>query len=676
MRRTTLTYRSDIDGLRAISVALVFAFHLGLIGGGFIGVDVFFVISGCLITGIIHAELEGGRFTFKEFYERRARRILPALLTMIVATAAGGYILLYPGDYETFGRSSLYALAGLSNIFFMTHTGYFDLPSQNMPLLHTWSLGVEEQFYVLWPAVLMIGYRIFGGSKLAWRSFLGAIVAASFVAAFLEVSRDPKAAFYLPFTRGWELALGGLLVFLPRVSGRIAVALPPLGLTLIAATAIILKPSDPFPGLNALPPVIGALLILCSGQTIVGGLLGRLAPIGRISYSLYLWHWPIIVFWRVYLNGAPLAGLDMLVIVGLATGVSVLSYAFIEQPLRRIRLRPVLLLALTAEIAVAAIIVPIVRTTGFPGRIPASAQALGSSDLMWTWQCPESKDVGLLGWPSIVQTAPSCIAGSSWEHARHHALVWGDSNAEAIFPLLGLAASRQDTSIILVNPCPAIIHQGITQRYWPEEPKYNEYCETNRNSVLKYLDNGSVPIDMIIVASSWTNTIHVLVRHASDRPDESKHLNVLQDGFDSLIPLIKYHRKIVLFGDVPKWGIGYPVPCVLAQIALPRRACTTDVSSIPMTLFNQMEKPSHDILRSAAAKAGVTSYSPEDYLCDTDRCLTKVNGDFIYRDGDHLRRNLSLETSNKLVELMNLESLFKDLDDHPLPSKASDPVAH
>ncbi|MGI3902458.1 MAG: acyltransferase family protein [Janthinobacterium lividum] len=662
--------------MRAVSVALVFAFHLGLIGGGFIGVDVFFVISGCLITGIIHAGIEEGRFTFKDFYERRARRILPALLTMIVATTVGGYILLYPGDYETFGRSALYALAGLSNIFFLNHTGYFDLPSQNMPLLHTWSLGVEEQLYVLWPAILIVGHRIFGGSRPAWRSFLSAIVAASFVAALVEVSRDPKAAFYLPFTRGWELALGGLLVFLPRVSGRIAVALPPVGLMLIAASAVFLKPSDPFPGLNALPPVIGALLILCSGQAIVGRLLGRLAPLGRISYSLYLWHWPIIVYWRVYLNGAPLTGLDMMVIVGLATGVSILSYAFIEQPFRRMRLRPVLLLALTAEIAVAAIIVPIVRTTGFPGRIPASAQALGSSDMMWAWQCPESKDIGLLGWPSIAQTAPSCIAGSSWEHARHHALLWGDSNAEAIFPLLDLAASRQDTSIILVNPCPAIIHQGVAQRYWPEEPKYNDYCEANRNAVLKYLDNGSVKIDVIVIASSWTNTSHLLVSHANDRPDESKHLDVLREGFADLLPRIKDHRRVIVFGDIPKWNIGYPVPCVLAKIALPRRACDTDVSSIPMTLFDRIEKPPHDILRSAAAIAGVTSYNPEDYLCDADRCVTQVNGEFIYRDGDHLRRNLSHDTLARLVELMNLEPLFRGLGDHSMSGNTSDPVVH
>src|SRR5262249_3137124 len=210
----------DIDGLRALSVLLVLAFHLGGISGGFIGVDVFFVISGFLITGMIREAVDAGAFSFGWFYQRRARRILPALLLVVTATAAAGFVLLLPGDYQSLAKSALYATVGASNFFFLFNTGYFDAPASSMALLHTWSLGVEEQFYLLWPAFLWLVSGIVGKSRRAWSAVFLAVIVASFAAAAWQVTHDPKAAFFLPHTRAWELALGGLLAVVPSVGHR------------------------------------------------------------------------------------------------------------------------------------------------------------------------------------------------------------------------------------------------------------------------------------------------------------------------------------------------------------------------------------------------------------------------------------------------------------------------
>jgi peptidoglycan/LPS O-acetylase OafA/YrhL len=662
-----MRYRADVDGLRAVSIILVLAFHLGLNGGGFVGVDVFFVISGYLITGLIYGGMEDQKFTLKGFYERRARRILPALITVVLATAAAGYVLLYPGDYATFGRSALFALVGLSNVFFLDNTGYFDLPSQSMPLLHTWSLGVEEQFYVCWPALLLAGRKIFGRSSRGWCWLLTAIIVASFAAALFQVQRDPKAAFYLPYTRAWELALGGLLVFLPQIRSRASEAFPLLGLALIVGSSVYLNATDPFPGLNALAPVIGAALVIYPISTVCGRLLARLSPLGLISYSLYLWHWPVIVFWRIYMNGVALSFADIVLIVGFSVGLSILSWMFVEQPFRKARFRSVLTVAVVAELVAAVVIAPIVATAGVPARVPASALRLGDRNAMWAWQCPQMLDVGLLRDPDTSSSHETCIIGAPWASANRHALVWGDSNAEAILPLLNLGALRHDTSVAVVDICPAILHEGVVQRYWPEQPGYNQYCEASRAAVLRLLD-GKVSIDLVILAASWSNLPSVLRLNGRDRSRSSERddpggliafsegLNAMRHGFDDLLPRISKNRRVVVFADIPKWE-NELIGCVLALVALPRRPCASELS-IP----NYDAKRQHDVLRSVAEQNHVIAYSPEDYLCGADGCRMFINGEFIYRDSEHFRRDLAPATLEQLSDLMQIDKLFSGLD--------------
>jgi peptidoglycan/LPS O-acetylase OafA/YrhL len=332
-------YRPEIDGLRAIAIIAVLFFHLGLgCPGGYIGVDVFFVISGYLITGIIQRGLESGRFTLADFWERRIRRIYPAFAVMMITTLLVGSWLLLPNEIEELAKSAVAQLCMVGNVYFWRDTGYFAGPAEFKPLLHSWSLAVEEQFYLFFPIALML-LRVYKISRpvplLLSVAFLSLVISA-YGAIF-----RPSPTFYLLPTRAWELLVGCLLAFLPEArngSVRRDAFLGAAGLLAILLPVFLFSPRVPFPGLAALPPVFGAAAIIRStagpSKTwLHSGLSFKpLVFIGLISYSLYLWHWPVIVFTRTVSErfGWYESGFALLVSVGLAF----LSYRYVETPFR------------------------------------------------------------------------------------------------------------------------------------------------------------------------------------------------------------------------------------------------------------------------------------------------------------------------------------------------------
>src|SRR5258708_7906370 len=300
---STPHYRADIDGLRAVAVLLVFAYHLGTarVRGGFVGVDVFFVISGYLIGSIILSEIDSGKFSLLSFYERRVRRILPALFVALAVCAVLAYKFFLPAELDEFAKSFLAATFSFSNVFFYHQAGYFEGPAAMKPLLHTWSLAVEEQFYIFLPLFLLAVRRY---SLAVRRNIVMAVTICSFIISAWGAFKNPDATFYLAHTRAWELLLGTLLAldFIPHFSGRSwRNFLSAAGLTMILASAVLYEKTTPFPGLAAAVPCFGAALIIAAGRdgsSFVGTALS-LRPvvfIGMISYSLYLWHWPLIVF--------------------------------------------------------------------------------------------------------------------------------------------------------------------------------------------------------------------------------------------------------------------------------------------------------------------------------------------------------------------------------------------
>ena len=333
-----LTYRPEIDGLRALAVGAVLLFHLNVpfISGGFSGVDIFFVISGYLITSILLRDLALGRFSLAHFYRKRALRILPPLLLVLVAIIPAAWLFLLPGEVATLGRTIPASALFYSNIFFWLQFDYFTPDAKENPLLHTWSLGVEEQFYLFVPLLLWALFRFFR-LRLGWIFAITVLLSFSLSAA--TVASMPKATFYLLPTRYWELGAGALLaMWSGGVSGRVARIIGPVGLALLIFSVFWLTPDSVFPAWNALPPVVGAVLLIAAGHnSATGFLLSRtiMVGIGKISYSLYLWHWPVIVFYKLRF-GPVLDGFEMVCLGLVSIFLAILSTRFVERPFRHL----------------------------------------------------------------------------------------------------------------------------------------------------------------------------------------------------------------------------------------------------------------------------------------------------------------------------------------------------
>jgi peptidoglycan/LPS O-acetylase OafA/YrhL len=367
-----MRYRADIDGLRAIAVLAVIAFHYGtsnFASGGFVGVDVFFVISGYLITSILYSQIKSNTYSLINFYERRVRRIFPALFAMFAVCGMCSLALNFPSEVENIGKSIVASILFLSNVQFFYSSDYFDQKMEMNPLLHTWSLSVEEQFYIFFPLLLLALRPLKHSTRIILISIMALV---SFAYSTWMVQANSTAAFYLVQFRAWELLIGSLLALgaIPPLKERTyAEGLGILGLAAIGASVVWISKETPFPGIAALPPCLGAAAILYSGvnhtPTLVSSLLSKspIRFIGQISYSLYLWHWPVWVFYRLdhVPNNWSRFGLFSVCLL-----LAILSWRFIERPFR-IQVRThnarqtvkIAGLVMTAGIAIALLLSPI-----------------------------------------------------------------------------------------------------------------------------------------------------------------------------------------------------------------------------------------------------------------------------------------------------------------------------
>jgi peptidoglycan/LPS O-acetylase OafA/YrhL len=339
-------YRPDIDGLRAVAVLSVLVFHAfpSALPGGFIGVDVFFVISGYLITSIIGADLSEGRFSLADFYSRRVRRIFPALLLVLIACYAFGWFTLFTDEFEQVGKHIAGGAGFVSNILFWNESGYFDSSAETKPLLHLWSLGIEEQFYIVWPIVLWAAWKC----RLNIARVAGLLVCASFAWSIHVTSTDAVSAFYLPFARAWELLIGGLLAYLQgsRTESKtpdprwnwLAHAASTAGAALLAFGLYKTRSSRAFPGWWALPPTLGTALCIAAGaRAWLNRFLLASRPlvwIGLVSFPLYLWHWPLLAVSRLIAGEELPARVRGAALVA-ALLLAIATYRLVERPLRK-----------------------------------------------------------------------------------------------------------------------------------------------------------------------------------------------------------------------------------------------------------------------------------------------------------------------------------------------------
>jgi peptidoglycan/LPS O-acetylase OafA/YrhL len=452
-------YREDIDWLRAIAVLAVVAFHFEApaVFGGFVGVDIFFVISGYLITGIIQTEVSRGTFSFARFYERRVRRLLPALYAMVVLTAIPSFHYLLTSERLEFFRSIAAVVTFTSNFFFWFQTGYFDHAAVEKPLLHTWSLAVEEQFYLALPVLLWALLRLVRGGRLALPIALGAMALASFgLGIWLMATERSANAFFMSPPRAWEFLIGGIIAIegFPVLRKVLAQQIARgVAIILLLIPIFSLRQGPGFPGVNALTPCIGAATFIWSGIGVPTQKRNYYSPLnvakffGQISYSLYLWHWPLFTFARFSKSSLVLDPLDKIGLFALTVAISYLSWRFVEQPFRVRSLAPTRRAAFgTAGLATAVLLI------GSAGGIVAS-------------QTPSDADRAALQLESYndYQFQPlyrfgGCFAPASGEFGdaclapapgKTNVLLWGDSLAAHYFH--GLSKTTDSSSLNILQ---------------------------------------------------------------------------------------------------------------------------------------------------------------------------------------------------------------------------------
>jgi peptidoglycan/LPS O-acetylase OafA/YrhL len=650
---TALTYRPDIDGLRAIAITAVVAYHAGLpwIRGGFVGVDIFFVISGYLIGYIIYSEMRTHKFSFGRFYVRRAKRILPALLALMLILYAIVTALMVASELTAFAKSALFALGAMSNIWFWRGITYFSPNAELNPLLMTWSLGVEEQFYILFPFVLLLLRK--ASPKKVFLT-LGCLVCSSFGLSLWCATQHPGVAFYLLPPRAWELGLGAMLAIWHAersTSGRITRvietrALPFLGIACILISIFGIDSHMSFPSWIALFPTLGAASLIASKNTTLSAVLGSRIPvfIGRISYSWYLWHWPFLSITRLSAS-QPLSAVATSVVVITSFVVAVLSWWLVEQPFRHSREVPGRLLPKYAFamllVAVPAVLLIVVH--GWPQRLDKSVVDI--DNLVQERQSePCTADSGV----STLSTDSRCwITG-----AKPDAVVLlGDSHASALASAIRDLAVKDGWGFHQLTKSSCAPLEGVTS-WIPSSPLHASQCATfNRLALQNVLTDSSAKV--VVIAGYWSVPIErakVGFRFAPvDGPTSNISLetseNNLREGLTALVRHLRSAGKsVVLVEDVPildfdplRLEVTQEIPARL-QLA---KLVSTDPEATPWHSSISHVVNAHDVSESIVRDVqrsveGVELVNPFDGFCAASECAFASQGNLFYLDEQHL----------------------------------------
>ncbi len=636
-----ITYRPDVDGLRAIAVIPVVFFHASIagFGGGFVGVDVFFVISGFLITSLLAKEIIQGQFSTRQFYERRLRRIFPALITMFAFCWIIGSALLMPHDFRAFARSTVASGLFSSNILFWLEGGYFDGAAEIKPLLHTWSLSVEEQFYIVFPVLLAV---LLNKIKY-WKSVLIIIFFASLLSCGLLTQSRPNAAFYLPFFRVWELLAGSFVAlfigFYPFSSIRLRTILSLVGAGFLLWAMLTFDRSTVFPGFEAVFPCLGATLIIAYAHgTYVGRILATapLVWIGKLSYSLYLWHWPIIVFIKYY-TGRDLEVDEKVFVVGISVLVAYLSLRFIETPFRVRRLAPNARWMVGMSIASMTFFLLAGVTTylasGFPGRFSVDVQmmAKGAGDTN-----PDRNRCDRRSAADVVR-GDVCVVGQNGVLPTF--AIIGDSFGDALVPGIERAAFAKNRRGLVLTSSGCYPLEGVSDMNSRGDTTCLDFVRASLDLIHR-----TASITQVILVGRWTSAALGTRFGASIEKDwfindvQSHELTyrenrrVFERSLRRTVQALP-GRNVYIVSRIPEQRIVPPRELALCRYL--GRACPGGVS---LAEFEARQSFTHGVIVDISKNEAANVIDVGARLCSMAGCMLVSGGDMLYSDDNHLSR--------------------------------------
>lgn len=641
MHNNNFKYRPDIDGLRAIAVSTVVAFHAfpDLLPSGFIGVDIFFVISGYLISSILYKSLEDGSFSFADFYARRIKRIFPALILVLATCMVAGWYLLFPDEYKELGKHVAGGAGFVSNVVLWDESGYFDLAAEKKPLLHLWSLGVEEQFYFFWPLALWVAWR------LRLHMFTLAIVAgyASFRLNVRGISEAPTSVFYMPYTRVWELLIGSTLAYaqlnysawFPRLSwlvdntvGRVVLSEPPAkegalvrnllslaGFAMLGYGLWVITKATPFPGKAALAPSLGAALIIAAGPTAwINRIILASKPfvwIGLISYPLYLWHWPLLAFARIVESQTPSLEVRAGAVVA-AVVLAALTYWLLELPIRRSKGWYKVPVFATAMMAL-----------GCAGYFTFTKDGLTDRPMIQNSLAINSQFTGPL-WKYA--TNETCLNRYKFKDAESYnwwfcatnkdapptVLLMGSSFANHLYPGFANQDSLRKQSVLSIGTC----RVDITYTSDPNAPKTDSPCSGDRPYRQKLF------IDSIVEGSK---SVKYAILDGLTAKQESKSIESVRERIDYLE---KHNIQVIVFKPHFTHESGDLKGCFARPLKAPAMSC--DIEAGVRERMEAEFKPLVD--RISKTNPNVKFFDQNDLLCRGNKCSLVLDGMPAFRD--------------------------------------------
>ncbi|BDT61108.1 acyltransferase [Massilia varians] len=626
-----LAYRRDIDGLRAVAVLSVVLFHAfpAVLRGGFIGVDIFFVISGFLITSILLRELEAGSFSFAGFYARRVRRIFPALVLVLGACLAFGWLALFPDEYQQLGKHVVGGAGFAANFFYWAQVGYFDTAADTKPLLHLWSLGIEEQFYILWPVVLLLGWRL----RMNLLTVAAVLALASFAVNLGGIAGHPSATFYSPASRAWELLLGAGLACLQARPGAAAPRLAPapnllawLGAALLAAGLVLITREDPFPGWRALLPALGALLLIGAGpQAWLNRVLlsNRLMVwIGLVSYPLYLWHWPLLSFAQIVESREPAPAIRAAAVL-LALLLAWLTYRVVERPLRGGGGRAKVAALSAMMLACAAVGGYIYLNDGLPARKPVQDNLANHKALVLVEDKANAEACKKrYGFDSIYEY---CLQADPAQDPT--VILLGDSHAYHVVAGLTKYYSSVGENLLML---------GTRHPYWGLDPQGDPYQQATQPMLELALGMPSVK----------TVVFSTHLRFGS-APEQRVWVDAARETFRRFNAAGK---RVIFMNDVPIISFD-PRSCIK------RAGVASSATRMPCAITRadwEQQMVSHRAVLGALAREfpQIAWFDSSTALCDDSACHAMIDGRLMYRDNNHLSYDGDLLVGRHFAEWM------------------------